>query len=131
MTKLVQSVLMSSLVLCSSTVFANPPRDGLGDMRPLQYPERFREHGGPRGGHNIADLATVAVIGGLTYYVLDNVFYQRQGNNYVVVSAPPAYSISQLTQIDYQGKRYYVKDNRFYVRDISDNYIEVPRPIGL
>lgn len=95
-----------------------------GNTRPVgQHSNRSRDE--------ITSLATIAVIGGLTYYILDNIYYQRYNNNYVIVQSPVITQSSEPTQIDYQGKRYYVKDNRFYVRDISGTYIEVARPVGL
>lgn len=91
---------------------------------------------GPRGGRGgggnpIADLATVAVIGGITYYVLDGIFYKKNEDKYVVVTAPLANTNAALSQLDYNGKRYYVNNNHFFVRDIEGNYIEVPKPEGL
>ncbi|KGD72835.1 hypothetical protein HA49_11450 [Tatumella morbirosei] len=91
-------------------------------------------HGGPGWGGRgsfLPDLATGVLIGGLTYYLLNGQYYQRQGNQYVVVNPPPQ-SAPQSTQVlDYGGKRYYVQAGHYYQRDINGEYIEVPRPAGL
>ncbi len=38
---------------------------------------------------------------------------------------------STLQVLDFNGKRYYVKEGHYYSRDIDGNYTEVPRPAGL
>lgn len=146
-TKTVQALLMSTIILLPTMAWSEGPRspnNGLNHVKPLQNNKGFDKPESKRGNNNkiqkggnaIADLATVAVIGGMTYYILDNVFYQKNNNNYVVVQTPPNYvantnSADEPTKIDYQGKRYYVKDNRFYQRDLSGTFVEVPRPAGL
>ncbi|WP_338031301.1 hypothetical protein [Entomohabitans teleogrylli] len=72
-------------------------------------------------------LATTLIIGGFTYYIVNDVYYRQYGAEYVQV-APPS---EALNIVDYNGKRYYVRDGRYYQRDIDGNYIEVPRPVGL
>ncbi|KIS42416.1 DUF6515 family protein [Kosakonia radicincitans] len=72
--------------------------------------------------------AELIVIGGLTYYLLNGLYYQKQDGRYVVVDRPSGGAMSVL---DYNGKRYYVKDGHYYQRNIDDEYIEVPRPAGL
>ncbi len=89
-------------------------------------------HGGPGpGGGFLPDLATGVLIGGLTYYLLNGIYYQRQGNDYVVVNPPPESTPQQLQALDYNGKRYYVQSGHYYQRNIDGEYIEVPRPDGL
>ncbi len=89
--------------------------------------------GGGRGGHNnfLPGLATGVLIGGLTYYLLNGQYYQRQGTDYVVVNPPPQSSPQSTRVLDYGGKRYYVQEGHYYQRDINGEYIEVPRPAGL
>ncbi|WP_395490829.1 DUF6515 family protein [Cedecea davisae] len=75
-------------------------------------------------------LATAIIVGGLTYYVVNGIYYQRQGAEYVRVETPssPGAGISVL---DYNGKRYYVRNGSYFQKDINGNYFEVPRPAGL
>lgn len=90
--------------------------------------------GGPGWGGRgsfLPDLATGVLIGGLTYYLLNGQYYQRQGNEYVVVNPPPQSSPQSTRVLDYGGKRYYVQAGHYYQRDINGEYIEVPRPAGL
>ena len=62
--------------------------------------------------------------------MLNGAYYQRQGENYVVVQ-PPAEPDGALRVLDFNGRRFYVQEGHYYERDISGNYIEVPRPAGL
>ncbi|XBS68405.1 DUF6515 family protein [Acerihabitans sp. KWT182] len=84
-------------------------------------------------------LAETVLVAGLTYYVLDGVYYQRQNNEYVVVNAPAVVPAPQayvsgpgnMTVLDLNGERYYVNQGHYYRRDINGQYLEVPRPAGL
>lgn len=125
MKKLIGSLLVMTL-LSPGMVFAHPggpgwggPGSGWGGPGP----------GGPGG--LLPDLATGVIIGGLTYYLLNGNYYQRQGNQYVVVNPPPDSAPRHLQVLDYNGKRYYVQDGHYYQRDINGKYLEVPRPPGL
>jgi len=95
-----------------------------------------RPHYGERFGF-LPGLASTVLIAGLTYYVLDGVYYQRQNDQYIVVQAPPApptYSSGYggaMTVLDLNGERYYVNQGHYYRRDINGQYMEVPRPAGL
>lgn len=89
---------------------------------------------GPMPGHRVSilpDLATAVMIGGLTYWLVNGTYYQKQGPEYVVVERPAAAPDSTLQVLDFNGKRYYVKEGHYYSRDIEGNYTEVPRPAGL
>ena len=88
--------------------------------------------GGPGpGGGFLPDLATGVLIGGLTYYLLNGIYYQRQGDEYVVVNPPPDSPPQHLQALDYNGKRYYVQSGHYYQRNVDGDYIEVPPPAGL
>lgn len=78
----------------------------------------------------LPDLATTLIIGGLTYYIVNDIYYRKQGAEYIRVDAPSEVN-SNLNVVDYNGKRYYVRDGSYYQKDINGNYIEVPRPSGL
>lgn len=76
------------------------------------------------------------IVAGLTYYMLNGIFYQRHDDGYVVVDAPNNVASAQTTPggttvLDLNGQRYYVKDGSYYQRNINGQYIEVPRPPGL
>lgn len=72
------------------------------------------------------------LIAGLTYFVLNDIWYRMQGGRYVVVDKPsdePRYEQPHgLTQVDIDGVRYYVRDGRFYRRNADGEYLEVPPP---
>ncbi|WP_308565059.1 MULTISPECIES: DUF6515 family protein [Klebsiella] len=92
-------------------------------------------HGGPypHPGYRVnilPGLATTLLLGGITYYIVNGIYYQRQADHYIVVDAPDTVS-SSLHPLDYNGKRYYVEDGHYYERDINGHYTEVPRPPGL
>ncbi|URQ62373.1 hypothetical protein LQ939_09195 [Pantoea alhagi] len=81
----------------------------------------------------LPEAATAVLIGGLTYYLLNGTYYQRQGETYVVVK-PPAERVTldnSMHALDYNGRRYYVQDGHYYERNIDGEYLEVPRPPGL
>ncbi len=113
-----------------------------GDHRPYHYgPHGWvggRPHYGERFGF-LPGVAATVLAAGLTYYVLDGIYYQRQNNEYVVVNAPAdvpapqAYvsSPGTMTVLDMNGERYYVNQGHYYRRDINGQYLEVPRPAGL
>jgi len=121
---------MLALTLITPTVsFAHPYGWGPGPGPHWGSP-------GPRWGHPgplrfLPEAATAVLIGGLTYYLLNGSYYQRQGDTYVVVQPPDGPPASAMRVLDYNGKRYYVQDGHYYQREISGSYIEVPRPYGL
>ncbi|WP_343554015.1 DUF6515 family protein [Pantoea sp.] len=91
--------------------------------------------GGPHWGHPgplrfLPEAATAVLLGGLTYYMLNGNYYQRQGDTYVVVQ-PPEAPQGGMRVLDFNGKRYYVQEGHYYQREIGGNYVEVPRPYGL
>ncbi|MEQ4515119.1 MAG: DUF6515 family protein, partial [Pantoea agglomerans] len=88
--------------------------------------------GGPGPVRFLPEAATAVLIGGLTYYLLNGSYYQRHGEEYVVVE-PPAESrvSSEMRVLDFNGKRFYVQDGHYYQRQIDGDYVEVPRPAGL
>ncbi|WAT00549.1 hypothetical protein [Rouxiella chamberiensis] len=103
-------------------------------------------HGGP-GFNFLPEAAAAVVIGGLTYWALNGNYYQKQGDQYVEVNAPPRddgppppppeeedeYDSAppDLAPMDYHGERFYVSHGHYYKRDPSGQYYEVPRPYGL
>ncbi|KAA8995481.1 hypothetical protein FJU30_24145 [Affinibrenneria salicis] len=128
-------LLLTSLLIPAAT-FAHPGPGG--------------PHGpdwgpGPDGGRWFAPAPGAAfnilppgvetvLVAGLTYYVLNGIFYQRQNDRYVVVEPPQASHDTppgQMSVMDLNGERFYVKDGAYYKRNINGEYIEVPRPAGL
>lgn len=97
--------------------------------------------GGPHYGERFGILPGIAetvLIAGLTYYVVDGIYYQRHENEYVVVNAPPQPQVyasggasGNMTVLDLNGERYYVNQGHYYRRNINGEYLEVPRPSGL
>lgn len=80
----------------------------------------------------LPEAATAVLIGGLTYYLLNGSYYQRHGDEYVVVEPPAGSRVSNEMQVlDFNGKRFYVQDGHYYQRQIDGDYVEVPRPAGL
>ncbi|HBZ16940.1 DUF6515 family protein [Pantoea sp. NPDC088449] len=87
--------------------------------------------GGPGPLRFLPEAATAVLIGGLTYYMLNGSYYQRQGDTYVVVQPPDSPPAGGMRVLDFNGKRYYVQEGHYYQREIGGSYIEVPRPYGL
>lgn len=90
-----------------------------------------------RPGHHLdhlpAGVATI-LVAGLTYYVLNDIFYRRAERGYVVVERPVEtvrYLEQEMTTVDVDGQRYYLKAGRYYQRRIDGDYIEVPPPAAL
>ncbi len=75
------------------------------------------------------------IAAGLTYYVLNGIFYQRHNDGYVVVEAPASSNVitvpGGMSVLDLNGHRFYVKNGSYYQRNINGEYIEVPKPAGL
>ena len=126
----IKALAATLLITLSLPALAGPgPGGGHGSPR-MESPAR---HEGPKPGHRVSvlpDIATTLLLGGLTYYVVNGIYYQRQDRQYVVVETPRETS-SALNVVDFNGKRYYVRDGYYYQRDINGGYTEVPRPAGL
>lgn len=129
MKKIIASLLTLTL-LTPALAFAHP-----GDWGPGGWDH----HGGPGprwGGPGpvgfLPEAATAVLIGGLTYYLLNGNYYQRHGDEYVVVE-PPAESrvSSEMRVLDFNGRRFYVQEGHYYQRQPDGEYVEVPRPAGL
>lgn len=134
------TLMIAILIASPSLVYAGPGPGGHGG------------HGGPGvGGHGgygephfnpapsgpraprldfLPAIATTLILGGLTYYIVNDAYYKRQGAEYILVE-PPQNIRSDLNIVDYNNKRYYVRNGSYYQKDIEGNYIEVPRPAGL
>lgn len=91
-------------------------------------PEPPHHGGGPR--HSMPRDAEALLIGGMTYYVLNGLYYQHHGSEYVTV-APPPQEATSMTALDYKGRRYYVQHGHYYSRTPGGEYVEVSRPQGL
>ncbi len=129
MKKVIASLLALTL-LSPALVSAHPGGWGPGPGPGPHWGGHGRGWGGPGPLRFLPEAATSVLIGGLTYYMLNGAYYQRQGENYVVVQ-PPAEPDGALRVLDFNGRRFYVQEGHYYERDISGNYIEVPRPAGL
>jgi hypothetical protein len=133
MKKSLSILAMSALIIVPSLAQARPgPWFGHGPgfwSGPRYYAGPHYFYPGPRLTV-LPGLATAIIVGGLTYYVVNGIYYQRQGAEYIRVETPssPGAGISVL---DYNGKRYYVRNGSYYQKDINGNYFEVPRPAGL
>ncbi|TKI08326.1 DUF6515 family protein [Martelella alba] len=151
MKKLLVSLLSLSLAIPVAGIAAPGWHGGPGPgpgFGPYHHPYHYGPHGWvggfPRPGDRfgfLPGLAATVLVAGLTYYVLDGVYYQRHNNEYVVVNAPPAAPAApgyasggyngNMTVLDLNGERYYVSQGHYYRRDINGQYLEVPRPAGL
>jgi len=136
------SVHRASLWLLSM-VIALPALAGPGDMdRPGGWERPAPRHGkdaspGSAPGHRVDRLpggVETLLLAGLTYYVLDGIFYRQQENHYVVVSPPPQVLVAAeagLVPLDLDGRRFYVREGHYYLREIDGRYTEVPPPAAL
>ena len=158
MKKTIAACLLSSLVLPTLAVAEpfghHPDEQGPGGRPPMHH--QGPEHGGPggprqggfepgrgpggpdhdrRGGgggprHNMPHDAEALLIGGVTYYLLNGLYYQHHGSEYVTVAPPPEEATS-MTPLDYKGRRYYVQHGHYYSRTPAGEYVEIARPYGL
>lgn len=88
----------------------------------------------PAPGMPVAHLplgVETVIVAGLTYYMLNGIFYQRHNDGYVVVDAPNNSNAGGMSVLDLNGQRFYVKNGSYYQRNINGEYIEVPKPAGL
>ncbi|BBG30682.1 MULTISPECIES: hypothetical protein [Zymobacter] len=103
-----------------------PREGGFGpDRGPAPGP---MHRGGPR--HSMPRDAEALLIGGITYYLLDGLYYQHRGSEYITV-APPPDAATSMTPLDYKGRRYYVQHGHYYSRTPGGQYVEISRPQGL
>lgn len=141
MKKLLSLVLSLSLVVPLAS-WAGPDWDHHGRGGPGWDGHRgWGPGGGPRRGARfdfLPGVAATVLVAGLTYYVLDGIYYQRRDNQYIVVDAPPAPQVYEsgglngnMSVVDLNGERFYVNQGHYYRRSINGQYFEVPRPAGL
>lgn len=123
---------LSIPLTCAAGPGGHGGNDGPG--RPDGGPGMMHHGGGKHGGQwlsTLPDIATALLIGGMTYWVVNGIYYQQADNGYVVVERPAESPSKTMQILDFGGKRYYVQQGHYYVRDINGNYTEVPRPAGL
>lgn len=127
-------VLSGSLLLPLSLAHARGgegPHGGPGFDGP--HPQFYNEM--PSGYKTV-------VVAGITYFVLDNLWYLMHGDKYeqvatptnvTVINNPPAViqtsSNPGMNVVDVNGLRYYVKDGRYYRRDVNGQLLEVTPPL--
>jgi len=116
-----------------------PPRyDYYRDWRPAAHWSGPPHH---RPGYRVRHLPVgykTVIAAGLTYFVLNEIWYQMHGPEYVVVErpaveyrvvdAPPMVGDNGFYSIDVHGSRYYIKEGRYYRRNSDGEYLEVPPP---
>jgi len=116
-----------------------PPRyDYHHDWRPAAHWSGPPHH---RPGYRVRHLPVgyqTVIAAGLTYFVLNEIWYQMHGPEYVVVErpavqyrvvdAPPMVGDNGFYSIDVHGSRYYIKEGRYYRRNSDGEYLEVPPP---
>ncbi len=116
-----------------------PPRyDYHRDWRPASYWSGPAHH---RPGYRVRTLPAgykTVIAAGLTYFVLNEIWYQMHGPEYVVVerpavvyrevNTPPLVGDNGFYSIDVHGSRYYIKEGRYYRRNSDGEYLEVPPP---
>ena len=135
MKKMIASLLTLTL-LAPALASAHP--GGWGPPGGWEPHEGWGRHGGPAprwGGPGplrfLPEAATAVLIGGLTYYLLNGNYYQRHGEEYVVVAPPPETRISgEMRVLDFNGRHFYVQDGHYYQREIDGDYVDVRRPSG-
>lgn len=127
--KKVMTTLFALTLLSPMLASAHPGGWGPG-------PDWHRD-GGPRwhddgpGRSFLPEAAAAVLIGGLTYYVLNGQYYQRQQDNTYHLVERPVDRREEMHALDYNGERFYVEQGHYYRRTIDGEYVEVPRPPGL
>lgn len=82
------------------------------------------------------------IAAGVTYFVLDNLWYVMHGNRYEQVSQPTNVTVinsaptttvvttdSGMKVVDVNGIRYYTEGGHYYRRDINGQMLEVAPPL--
>lgn len=100
-------------------------------------------HWGP-GRYRIMPPGYKTVIAaGVTYFVLNELWYRMNGGVYQQVQAPAANNItiinggntnvisSGMNVVDVNGIRYYVQNGHYYRRDTNGEYLEIAPPAGM
>lgn len=161
--RLISWLVLATLVPLSQAQ-ARPEFDGHGDndfrrghghrdkvivvapQGPRHYYEPRRVYGAPR--YNVMPPGYKTVIAaGVTYFVLNELFYRLHGGVYEQVSAPPASNVtiinngattttiastgSMMNVVDVNGERFYTQGGRYYRRTPDGQYFEVATPYGL
>ena len=158
-------LLLTTLLLLGQPAWANP-HDEPGPFVPPHGP-LFPPHGplypphyippfgpGPYVPHHYPPLPPAPgmvvnvlpmgyetiMVAGLTYFVLNSIWYQPQGDHYVVVNNPgntttttitttrTSNTATELTPVDINGVRYYVQEGHYYRRSVDGQYLEVTPP---
>ena len=146
-------------LLTATAVHANPgapqggpgdqPGGGAGQPQPLGWAPPAHRHPtpiypppiypGPRPGIVVDILPPgyrTVLFAGLTYFVVNEIWYQLHGDRYRVVTPPAASQVQEnnpyyengMTRVDIDGIRYYVRDGRYYRRNANGEYLEVTPP---
>lgn len=125
-------VTCMSMCLLATTFGVNAEpfgRSGGPEAEPPPHPPRVIR---PAPFDVLPPAAEMVIISGLTYYMLNGIYYQKRGDHYLSVEPPDrGHSGDVRSVLDYKGKRYYLQDGHYYQRDINGDYLEVPRPSGL
>ena len=129
---------------------ARPHFDG-PDRDRIYYPGPVRVYPGPVHmyappvRYNIMPPGYKTVIAaGVTYFVLNELWYRMHGGVYEQVQAPASSNVtiinngattttiantgSVMNVVDVNGTRYYVQDGRYYRRSPDGQYLEVAPP---
>ncbi len=99
--------------------------------RPVHHRPGYRVRALPVGYKTV-------LAAGLTFFVLNEIWYQRHEREYVVVERPSVeYRVihepvvvgdNGMYSIDVRGTRYYIKEGRYYRRNSDGEYLEVAPP---
>lgn len=153
------SLFMAAALLPLSQAQARPHEDGPGDDGRWERHEHPRERGhypgpvriyGPRYHdapvrYNVMPPGYKTVIAaGVTYFVLNELFYRMHGGVYEQVAAPTSSNVtiinngmttttvantgSIMNVVDINGIRYYTQYGRFYRLNSNGEYLEVAPP---
>ncbi|TKB58453.1 hypothetical protein [Ferrimonas aestuarii] len=88
------AMLIGAVVMVGSPLEAKPYHGHKPHKRVIVVKPGY--HHLPYRGHyhyhhrDLAGIATFAVFAGITYAIVDNAYYQKQGDTYVYVERPPA-----------------------------------------
>jgi len=121
---------------------ARSDRDGNWERNRAQIIfEHHEEHDHPRYYREMPHGYRTYIIAGITYFFLDNLWYVmhddmyeqvEQPSNITIINNQPMYTMpynnGEMAIIDYNGIRYYVKNGRYYRREINDLFLEVTPP---
>lgn len=114
--KTVATVFLLTSIVTPSPVMAGPGHGG---------------HGGPGGGPFPMEFAQAIMLGTLTFFFLDGIFYKKKPDGYVITPAPIGARVAQLppavVMVNMNGRNVYTYSGVYY-QQVPNGYMVIEQP---